>query len=141
MQTTNVARAWRVRQALVLTTSVAALALAAGAAHAADPDSAAAAAGSAPANPDAARPDYGDRVSELVVQAAPATAPADYLLDLRAPAPPRVRSWLRVPAVLRAVGPSYDPASDASYLMSGGSLRGWFDVLVHQGLVTATTPL
>ncbi|CUU53630.1 erythromycin esterase [Parafrankia irregularis] len=72
---------------------------------------------------------------------APAAAPADYLLDLRAPAPPAVRSWLRGPAVLRAVGPSYDPASDASYFISGGSLRGWFDVLVHQGLVTATTPL
>jgi iron complex outermembrane receptor protein len=75
MQTTIAARAGRVRRALALTTSVAALALAAGAAHAADAD-ASAAAGSAPANPDAARPDYGDRVSELVVTAEPATAPA-----------------------------------------------------------------
>ncbi|EFC82027.1 hypothetical protein FrEUN1fDRAFT_4845 [Parafrankia sp. EUN1f] len=72
---------------------------------------------------------------------APAATAADYLLDLRAPAPPPVRSWLRGPAVLRAIGPSYDPAGDPSYFMSGGSLRGWFDVLVHQGLVTATTPL
>lgn len=75
MQTMIVARAGRVRWALALSTSVAALALAAGAAHAADPDATAAAVAS-PANPDAARPDYGDRVSELVVSAAPQTAPA-----------------------------------------------------------------
>ncbi len=75
MQTMIVARAGRVRWALVLSTSVAALTLAAGAARAADPDTTAAAAAS-PANPDAARPDYGDRVSELVVSAAPQTAPA-----------------------------------------------------------------
>jgi iron complex outermembrane receptor protein len=72
MQTTNVARAGRVRRALALTTCAAALALAAGVAHAADPGSTSA----APANPDAAKPDYGDRVSELVVTALPATAPA-----------------------------------------------------------------
>ncbi|HWF78014.1 MAG TPA: TonB-dependent receptor plug domain-containing protein, partial [Caulobacteraceae bacterium] len=76
MQTTIVARSRRgARKALVLTTSVAALALAAGAACA-DDATATSAPGSAPANPDAAKPDYGERVSELVVTAAPATAPA-----------------------------------------------------------------
>ncbi|HEY2593827.1 MAG TPA: TonB-dependent receptor plug domain-containing protein, partial [Chloroflexota bacterium] len=63
------------RGTLVLTASVAVLALAAGVAHA-DDATATAAAGSAPANPDAAKPDYGERVSELVVTAQPATAPA-----------------------------------------------------------------
>lgn len=84
MQTTISTRSGRsVRPTLLLTASIGALALAAGAAHADDPAAPTAAQGAASANPDAARPDYGDRVAELVVNAAPATAPA--LAPVQAP--------------------------------------------------------
>jgi erythromycin esterase len=62
----------------------------------------------------------------------------DYLLDLRAEAPPAVRYWLHTPAVMRAIGPAYDPTNDPAYHMSGGALADWFDVIIHQQQVTLT---
>lgn len=56
---------------------------------------------------------------------------AEFLLDLRAPAPEPVREWLAAPAFLRAIGPTYDPTADADHNMSGGALGDWFDALVH----------
>ncbi len=71
------------------TASVAALTLAAGAAWAADAEAPAGATGSAPANPDAAAPDYGARTSELVITApvggAPASAPVQAPLQSTEP--------------------------------------------------------
>jgi erythromycin esterase len=60
-----------------------------------------------------------------------------YALDLRdqsAPAP--VRAWLSAPAMVRLIGPRYDPADDAAFHMAGGSLAEWFDVIVHWQEVT-----
>jgi erythromycin esterase len=69
--------------------------------------------------------------AEAVLDAA---SPAEYALDLRAKAPEPVRAWLAAPALVRIVGPQYDPA----VRLEGGSLTEWFDVLVH---ARDTTPL
>ncbi|GAA1991423.1 erythromycin esterase family protein [Kitasatospora viridis] len=56
-----------------------------------------------------------------------------YLLDLRGEVPPAVRAWLDAPAPTRIIGSIYDPEHQPAeaYRMSGGSLAGWFDLLVH----------
>ncbi|HEX4222572.1 MAG TPA: erythromycin esterase family protein [Pseudonocardiaceae bacterium] len=59
-----------------------------------------------------------------------------YLLDLRAPSTVEVRTWLDRPTMTRLIGPFYDPADDAAYHLSGGSLAEWFDVIVHSREVT-----
>ncbi|NKY87207.1 erythromycin esterase family protein [Nocardia veterana] len=61
-----------------------------------------------------------------------------YLLDLRLPGPDEVRTWLTEPAKTRVIGPVYDPADDAAFHLSGGSLAEWFDLLAHYRTVTAT---
>jgi erythromycin esterase len=65
----------------------------------------------------------------------------DYLLDLRAPASPATRAWLTGPATMRLIGPTYDPARDADYNITGGALAGWFDLIVHRKLVQPTRRL
>ncbi|MCO6007492.1 erythromycin esterase family protein [Actinoallomurus purpureus] len=61
---------------------------------------------------------------------------AGYVLDLRAPQPEPVRRGLNASARTRLIGPSYDAADDAAYHLSGGSLRSWFDVIIHTEEVT-----
>jgi erythromycin esterase len=63
-----------------------------------------------------------------------AAGPPVYALALRATVPEPVRAWLTAPALVRVVGPRYDPA----VRLEGGSLTDWFDVLVH---ARDTTPL
>ncbi|MFF4699632.1 erythromycin esterase family protein [Streptomyces chattanoogensis] len=57
--------------------------------------------------------------------------PDAYLLDLRADAPEPVRRWLAAPARTRLIGPAYDPADNAAYCLSGGSLAEWCDIVLH----------
>jgi erythromycin esterase len=64
--------------------------------------------------------------------------PGSFILDLHAPAPDAVRAWLNAPAKLRVIGPSYEPANDADYHMSGGSLAQWFDAIIRLEEVTPT---
>ena len=56
-------------------------------------------------------------------------ATLQYLLDLRTPAPPAVRSWLHAPAKIRVTGATYDPSNHAAHHMTGGSLAEWFDLV------------
>jgi erythromycin esterase-like protein len=54
-----------------------------------------------------------------------------FTVDLRQPAPPAVRSWLRAPITTRGLliqGPGS--------IMTGGSLAQWFDLIVHRQQVT-----
>ena len=62
----------------------------------------------------------------------------DFILDLHAPAPDQVRTWLSAPASLRVIGPSYDPENDTDYYMSSSSLAEWFDVIIRLEEVTPT---
>jgi erythromycin esterase len=81
---------------------------------------------------------------ELVDAVLGSAGPDAYLLDLRnrnEPVPPAVRDWLDGPARARLIGPRYDPDDDRSYAMSGGSLAGWYDAIVHVRQVTPTRPL
>lgn len=55
-----------------------------------------------------------------------------YMIDIRPPQPEVARRWLAAPATTRVVGPHYDPAADADYHMTGGSLSVWFDVVLHR---------
>lgn len=57
------------------------------------------------------------------------------------PVPGPVADWLRAPAATRLVGPAYDAARDAGHRLSGGSLGGWFDALVHVREVGPSRPL
>jgi erythromycin esterase len=52
--------------------------------------------------------------------------PPVYALDLRGEAPAPVRAWLDEPARGRLIGPRYDPG----LFLSGGSPRGYYDVVV-----------
>jgi erythromycin esterase len=61
-----------------------------------------------------------------------------YMLDLHVPRPPAVRAWIESPTKVRVIGPAYDPANDAAYHLSGGSLAEWFDVIIHSQEVTPT---
>lgn len=70
-----------------------------------------------------------------------ATGPDAYVLDLRADAPDDVRAWLDAPTRTRLIGPHYDPADDAAYSLSGGSLAEWLDLVVHVREVSAARPL
>jgi erythromycin esterase len=64
--------------------------------------------------------------------------PANYLLDLRAPAPRPVRAWRTGPAAKRMILPSYTEDNDASgYVMTVPSLIGALDAVVH---IRTTTP-
>lgn len=62
----------------------------------------------------------------------------DYLLDLRAPAPPAVRRWLYAPATMRLIGSTYDVNEDAHFAMTIGSFRSGFDAVFHIGRTTPT---
>lgn len=64
--------------------------------------------------------------------------PGTFILDLHAPTPDAVQAWLNAPAKLRVIGPSYEPANDADYHMSGGSLAQWFDAIIRLEEVTPT---
>lgn len=59
-----------------------------------------------------------------------------FVLDLGRPAPPSVRGWLDAPLTTRGL-PEYGSES----LAYGGSLRDWFDVLVHTQQVSPAHPL
>ncbi|RZQ61456.1 erythromycin esterase family protein [Amycolatopsis suaedae] len=63
------------------------------------------------------------------------TGIAQFTLDLRRPAPPAVREWLRAPATTRGMA----HAGPESYV-DGGSLGQWFDVIVHRQEVTPMRP-
>jgi erythromycin esterase-like protein len=67
--------------------------------------------------------------------------PEQFALDLHAGAPPAVRAWRQEPTSTRAIGPEYDPRRALDYVMEGGSLAQWFDVLVHRQEVTPWRPL
>lgn len=56
-----------------------------------------------------------------------AAGPRAYALDLRGEVPEAVRAWLDAPAMVRVVGPRYDPA----VRLEGGCLAQWFDAVVH----------
>ncbi|MEU8804367.1 erythromycin esterase family protein [Spirillospora sp. NPDC048819] len=60
---------------------------------------------------------------------------AQFVLDLRAPAPTPVRRWLSAPATTRGL-PHFGPGSSTT----GGSLGQWFDVVVHRRKVTPAQP-
>jgi erythromycin esterase len=72
--------------------------------------------------------------TEAVLDAAGLPA---YVLDLRGEPPDGVRGWLDGPAVVRIVGPRYDP----SVRLEGGSLRRWFDAVAHVRNTTPVHPL
>jgi erythromycin esterase-like protein len=59
-----------------------------------------------------------------------------FVLDLRTPAPPPVRSWLEAPVRTRGL-PDRGPGSH----LAGGALADWFDVIVHRQEVTPTVPV
>ena len=56
-----------------------------------------------------------------------------FAVDLRAPAPSPVRRWLDAPIVTRGL-----PQAGPDSTITGGTLRQWFDMVVH---VQAVTPL
>ena len=58
-------------------------------------------------------------------------AHAQFSLDLRAPAPRPVRSWLHAPTTTRGL-----PDAGPDSFIDGGTLREWFDVLIHRQEVT-----
>jgi erythromycin esterase-like protein len=58
-----------------------------------------------------------------------------FALDLRTPAPPPVRDWLRSPLKTRGL-PDRGPGS----YMVGGSLAQWFDVIIHRQKLTPVEP-
>ncbi|WUI01521.1 erythromycin esterase family protein [Spirillospora sp. NBC_00431] len=60
-----------------------------------------------------------------------AAGTAQFVLDLRSPAPAPVRRWLDAPATTRGL-PHFGPGS----ITTGGSLSRWFDVIVHRREVT-----
>lgn len=79
--------------------------------------------------------------AEFADAALGATGLDAYLLDLRADGPAPVRAWLGAPAKTRLIGPEYDPADDAAHHLSGGSLVGWFDAVVHAREITPVSSL
>ncbi|MER7048361.1 erythromycin esterase family protein [Streptomyces jumonjinensis] len=85
-------------------------------------------------------PPPGHTLAEHTLDAAGSPGAA-YLVDLRAAAPPAVAAWRDAPARTRMVGPGYDPAHDADHCMTGGSLKQWFDALVHVHQVTPAQTL
>ncbi|MFI0480840.1 erythromycin esterase family protein [Actinomadura sp. 9N215] len=60
---------------------------------------------------------------------------AQFVLDLRAPAPAPVRRWLSAPTVTRGL-PYFGPDS----ITTGGALSEWFDVIVHRQEVSPAGP-
>lgn len=64
-----------------------------------------------------------------------------YLLDCRLEPESATEAWLAAPAKIRTIGPDYDPAHDAAFHMSGGSLSDWFDFIVHSDAVTPLSSL
>jgi len=58
-----------------------------------------------------------------------------FAVDLRMPAPPPVRGWLRGPIKTRGFADS----GPGSY-MTGGSLAQWFDVIIHRQELTPVQP-
>ncbi|MFI6587598.1 erythromycin esterase family protein [Embleya sp. NPDC050493] len=45
------------------------------------------------------------------------------------------------PAKIRSVGPLYEPTRDPEFSMTGGSLRDWFDILMHTQTISPTQAL
>ncbi|HEY0454024.1 erythromycin esterase family protein [Actinophytocola sp.] len=66
-----------------------------------------------------------------------------YLLSLRHNVPEAVREWLATPLEkARVIGSICDPGQDPDgYWMTGGSLAGWYDALIHVKELTPTTIL
>lgn len=58
-----------------------------------------------------------------------------FIVDLRTPAPPAVRSWLRAPIQTRGL-----PHRGADSFMDGGQLGQWFNLIVHRQRVTPMRP-
>ncbi|MEU9607498.1 erythromycin esterase family protein [Streptomyces sp. NPDC048057] len=67
--------------------------------------------------------------------------PAAYLLDLRGDGPAPVAAWLDGATRTRFVGPGFTAVDHAEHHMTGGSLRDWFDAVVHVQEVTPDRPL
>jgi erythromycin esterase-like protein len=61
---------------------------------------------------------------------------AQFALDLRAPAPPAVRRWLAAPLRTRGL-----PGQGPDAYLAGGTLAGWFDVVVHRQRVSPVAPV
>lgn len=81
----------------------------------------------------------GDPPADMLDATLGTAAPAAYLLDLRRAAPSRVRTWLRAPATMRMILPSYvEGEADADYNMSVPSLREAFDAVVFIRTTTAS---
>lgn len=64
-----------------------------------------------------------------------------YLIDLGAEAPRSVRDWLRQPAKARVIGSICDPSRPDDHYLTGGSLAQWYDVIIHEQVVTASQVL
>lgn len=64
--------------------------------------------------------------------------PERYLLDLRGPAPDRVRAWLQQEHRLRVIGGTYYAKDDSDHYLVTGALDEWFDAVIHTGPITAT---
>jgi erythromycin esterase len=59
-----------------------------------------------------------------------------FFLDLRAPAPAGVATWLHSPATFRGL-----PDRGPDGVIDGGAPAQWFDMIVHHQTATPTTPL
>ncbi|GAA2093818.1 hypothetical protein GCM10009801_61350 [Streptomyces albiaxialis] len=72
-----------------------------------------------------------------------AAGPDAFTLDLRTGggADPAARAWLDEPVTTRLIGPSYDPEHDADYHLTGASLAGMLDAVIHVREVTDGRPL
>ncbi|HEX5493771.1 MAG TPA: erythromycin esterase family protein [Mycobacteriales bacterium] len=63
-----------------------------------------------------------------------------FLVDLRTPVSGHVGRWLDGPARTRVIGSICDPGQPPEeYWMAGGSLRQWFDVLLHSNRPVSPT--
>ncbi len=77
---------------------------------------------------------------ELIESVLGGTGLDGYLLDLAVDGPRTVAEWLSRTAKFRVIGGAYDPDADGAHHMTGGSLREWFDVIVHWQHVTPARP-
>jgi erythromycin esterase len=64
-----------------------------------------------------------------------------FLLNLHATAPDVVREWLNGPVKARVIGSICDPSQPDEHYMTGGSLAEWYDAILHEQVVTPSTPL
>lgn len=75
------------------------------------------------------------------VEAALGDPSTPVLLDVHADVTEPIRQRLDSPAMMRLVGPAFDPDEPSKAHMSGGSLAQWFDALIHIGKVGPVTLL